>query len=299
MHLGAMVNKIQISIIMYADDVIILSPTKSGIDEMLKKVLQYMTSWKIQINKKKTNFIIISKQTAGKVKILFDGEELEQVRELKYLGVIIDDKLNFKAHVDIKNKQNSKSCYSLYNTGFMGHAMNIETKKYIYETYCRPTLYYGWEFLPLNEKMYKTIRTNECALLKRILSIKKTTSNNLIYKTLKMSEPEDQIHLMKARLHLRLTENDFTNDFLKNLAIFGNENDKLGSDSLIRQIDTIKNNKTITNTELIDQIKKKIYSIESNGLIDSIIYCFDQRINDSSYNIKLHLLLTPYRHKIT
>ena len=31
MQLGAMINKIQISTIMYADDVIIISPTKAGI----------------------------------------------------------------------------------------------------------------------------------------------------------------------------------------------------------------------------------------------------------------------------
>ena len=48
---------------------------------------------------------------------MLDGEQLEQVRELKYLGLTIDDKLNFKAHIEIKTKQNNKSCYSLYNTG--------------------------------------------------------------------------------------------------------------------------------------------------------------------------------------
>ena len=78
---------------------------------------------------KKTNFIVFSQKTAEKAKIVLDGEQLEQVRELKYLGLTIDDKLNFKTHIEIKTKQNNKSCYSLYNTGFMGHAMNIEKKK--------------------------------------------------------------------------------------------------------------------------------------------------------------------------
>ena len=118
---------------------------------------------------------------------------------------------------------------------------------------------------------------------------------------MKISEPIDQIYLMKTRLLVRLNENEYTKEFLSNLEEFGKENDKLGSDSLLKQIQAIKQNKNmpdISETELIDKILHSFNSKETDGLIDSIKFCFQLRTKDVKYNLKLHLLLTNYKYKI-
>ena len=99
-----------------ADDIILVSPIKSGIKKMLKYVSDYLKTWKIQMNKKKTNYMIVDKENEKNCKIEIDGEEIAEVNEIKYLGVTIDNNLQFNNHVNTKNKQMNKSCFSLYNT---------------------------------------------------------------------------------------------------------------------------------------------------------------------------------------
>ena len=63
---------------MYADDIILISPTKNGMETMLEKVASYLKTWKIQMNKSKTNNMVIETKKATNLKI--DGQEIERVK---------------------------------------------------------------------------------------------------------------------------------------------------------------------------------------------------------------------------
>ncbi len=54
MNLGARIGDLNIDIIINADDIMLISPTKRGIIEMLITTYKYMEFWKIQINLDKT-----------------------------------------------------------------------------------------------------------------------------------------------------------------------------------------------------------------------------------------------------
>ena len=186
----------------------------------------------------------------------------------------------------------SKSCFSLYNTGFMENQMKLETKKYIYDTYCRPTLTYGWEFLPLNEKIKKELKRSEGAVLKRILNIKKATSNTIIFNAMGLREPQDQLFVMEIKLFNRLKENEFTNKFIENLKRFNTNNNKLGNNSLLMQIEAILHKFELeelnkdTTTKIINQISSKEKQMRSDGLIDSVNYCINNRSENPEPDIR-------------
>ena len=80
---------------MYADDIISISQTKYGVEKMLETTSVYPKKWKIQMNKKKTNSMVIdnSKSKNNKIKIEIDGHELERVKNIKYLGFTLDKNL--------------------------------------------------------------------------------------------------------------------------------------------------------------------------------------------------------------
>ncbi len=60
----------------------------------------------------------------------------------------------------------------------------------------RPILTYGWEFLETSEKTIKTMRTDECKCLKRILGVQKTAKNSSVYNALEITEPLNQIYVI-------------------------------------------------------------------------------------------------------
>jgi hypothetical protein len=47
---GALINKLKINIIIYADDIVIISPLKIDLVKMLEATMKYMEMWKIKIN---------------------------------------------------------------------------------------------------------------------------------------------------------------------------------------------------------------------------------------------------------
>ena len=58
---GAFINKLKINIIIYADDIVIISPLKIDLIRMLEATMKYMDMWKIKINLDKTNYLIFGK----------------------------------------------------------------------------------------------------------------------------------------------------------------------------------------------------------------------------------------------
>ena len=54
---------------------------------------------KLTINHKKTEFILITTKNINKFDIKINGITTKRINSSKYLGIIIDDKLNEKNHV--------------------------------------------------------------------------------------------------------------------------------------------------------------------------------------------------------
>ena len=87
--------------------------------------------------------IFTRKRNIKEPKIYLQGVELEYVQEFKYLGVTIDNKLNWRKHVE---KQTKKAQIAL-NTGrrMIGSKWGLKPRQMIwfYESIVRPILTYG------------------------------------------------------------------------------------------------------------------------------------------------------------
>ena len=55
----------------------------------------------MSLNVKKTRYMLLGKHRNRKldVKIVFDGHEIDQIVKIKFLGVVIDNNLNWKENV--------------------------------------------------------------------------------------------------------------------------------------------------------------------------------------------------------
>lgn len=99
-------------IMLFADDALIYVCAKDK-DECISKItndLNKLSAWlnmnKLKLNTNKTKCMVINGADSADVRI--NGELIECVVELKYLGVIIDKKLNFKNHIDYVCKKIGK-----------------------------------------------------------------------------------------------------------------------------------------------------------------------------------------------
>ena len=59
---------------------------------------------------KKTKLLLSRTKTLFDLQINIDDEAIERVKEIKYLGVTIDEELKFKSHIDNIIKKMAKKC---------------------------------------------------------------------------------------------------------------------------------------------------------------------------------------------
>ena len=104
--------------VMYADDTSLMcksqnvSDLQDQFDSCISKVAEWFKANKLTLNVDKTKFMIFgTNRTLEKfddVKLIYNNNQIERVDELKYLGVKLDSKLSWSAHVDYLSKNISK-----------------------------------------------------------------------------------------------------------------------------------------------------------------------------------------------
>jgi uncharacterized protein YunC (DUF1805 family) len=115
---------------LFADDTL-LSISGNSVKECIKKLnrdLEKLSKWlkfnKLKLNVNKTKYMIIagrrSNIMSGAINLTNDGESIERVDVIKYLGVEIDEKL--KQHIDKTVKKMAKK------VGFLGRIQQKLTK---------------------------------------------------------------------------------------------------------------------------------------------------------------------------
>ena len=103
---------------LFADDACLLLSNKDSVmlqkicDNELIKIHNWMKINKLSINFEKTNFMIFSKKRK-KVKFNLDieGNILNRVSNIKYLGIMINECLNWSSHIQHVRTKISRACY--------------------------------------------------------------------------------------------------------------------------------------------------------------------------------------------
>ena len=114
---------INTKIALYADDTAIFCKSRSLpiAEKILQKELQTISIWlkknELSLNVKKTKAMLIG--TLGRVRnrrlnLTMEGDQIEQVNEFKYLGVIIDQHLTWKGHIDMISSKISQTIGYIY-----------------------------------------------------------------------------------------------------------------------------------------------------------------------------------------
>ena len=112
-NIGAQINNINICIIVYADDILLLSPVDSHLQRLLDICDAFSKFWRIKFNAKKSNIIEFGPQFFENTTFFINKNEISKVDEITYLGVKINKNLNFNEKAIEKFTEVQKSIFSL------------------------------------------------------------------------------------------------------------------------------------------------------------------------------------------
>ena len=88
-----MLDSQNISVLMYVDDIVLLSESPIGLQNCLNNLLEYCSQWKLSVNLKKTKVVIFNTNSNSLAicrnnDFYFNNNKIEQVRSYEYLGII-------------------------------------------------------------------------------------------------------------------------------------------------------------------------------------------------------------------
>jgi Reverse transcriptase (RNA-dependent DNA polymerase)/Endonuclease-reverse transcriptase len=133
---------------LFADDTNLLFSNKDFdcLIRILNVELEKLSNWfkanKLSLNAKKTNFMIFGHKIPSdqlNINIVLDGIRLGQVCATKFLGVHIDQKLNWNLHVSHLSKKISKNLGIMWKVSYK---LNSDTLKMLYHALILPHLNY-------------------------------------------------------------------------------------------------------------------------------------------------------------
>ena len=99
-HPAAM-DILKLSNLLYVDDLIVISETRADLQSCLDNLQAYCQKWKLTVNNKKTNIMLMEKRQspAQMHRFSLKKEPLEICKLCPYLGTIITNNGNFKVNV--------------------------------------------------------------------------------------------------------------------------------------------------------------------------------------------------------
>lgn len=133
----------------FADDTAILASHENP--ERASEIVQYNISildkwlqkWRIRANGTKSNHVTFTMNRETCPPIVFSGQLIPQVNEVKYLGMHLDRRLTWKKHIQSKRKQLNIKFSRMY--WLLGHrsSLSVHNKLLIYKAILKPVWTYG------------------------------------------------------------------------------------------------------------------------------------------------------------
>jgi hypothetical protein len=176
-NIGCHIGAVCVGIFLYADDIILLAPSVSGLQSMITLCETHLSFLDMALNAKKTVCMRIGPRYKDKCCEVFTatGETLSWVDSCRYLGVYFVAAKIFKCSID----SNKKAFYRSFNAVYckIGRFASEEVIVKLLTAKCLPVFLYGLEACPLT---FSHKRSLDFVITRTFMRIFKTSSVDVV-----------------------------------------------------------------------------------------------------------------------
>lgn len=199
---------------LFADDTALFNsshlvkPIIKSITNAATETEKYLNRWKTKINSDKTSAIFITNRRTQQIPhqdLAIFGSTIKWEENLKYLGVVLNTKLNYKSHIDYVIDRANTSIRVLYPLLNRKSQLHVTNKLLIYKLAIRPILTYGMPALKgISKTQTKRLQIIQNKTLKLILNKPWDESTQHIHQLTNMQYISDYIDKLKANFETKL-----------------------------------------------------------------------------------------------
>ena len=142
---GIVINGKCISILLYTDDIAIMSETPLGLQHMLTQIHKWSTQWRIRFNIKKSQVVHYRRSSVPLTESVFYlGEtQLDIVSQYKYLGVILNEFLDYSVTAKFLADSGNRALGALINKYKHLNGLGYYSYTKLFQSGVCPILDYG------------------------------------------------------------------------------------------------------------------------------------------------------------
>ena len=214
------------SVSLYADDLAMWSTSKyrrtdtkafhnnemANFQKNVDFVVRYMETNGFALAPEKTVFMVFSSAPVKEnINIQIYNTPINQSKKVKYLGVILDKKFTFQAHIEHLIKKTRKNLYLIKILKRENGLGDLSLLRPLFTSLIRSRLTYGQEIFHSAPITYlQKLQSTETSILKSLLDIPKTANPLLVYREigLKPLSLVRKFQTSKSIFRLGATEND-------------------------------------------------------------------------------------------
>ena len=107
---------IQICSLLYADDLVLIATDENDLKLQMDLLGKYAAKYNMEVNPKKTKVITYNDKSWKPADCLFgkiESVKMYTIDQYKYLGVIFDNKMSFKSHINMIAEKVDKCLWAL------------------------------------------------------------------------------------------------------------------------------------------------------------------------------------------
>ena len=194
---GVQIEHFILTVLLFADDMVLFSKTREGLQNALNSLQKYCTLWGLTVNTEKTKCVAFKK--GGRIgqndRWYFDGVLLETVTTFKYLGFILSSSGKFAKSIAAIIDQGRIALFNMNSFLHKYPHLDIKTKLKVFNCLVIPVIEYAceiWGFCAADK-----LDTFYLGFLKSILGVRKTTPSVFIYREL-------NIYPLKLKRYMRI-----------------------------------------------------------------------------------------------
>ena len=121
----------------------------------------------------KTQLIIFSNRSNDNVRVTLEinGESVNQVDSIKYLGIMMDTKLNSQLHLETRKQKFNQASYNLGSACLIDKNVNWKVKSLLIKTYAIPVIMYGMDVVILSLNQLENAKATVAKVVKKCLGL--------------------------------------------------------------------------------------------------------------------------------
>ena len=207
--MGICLGDRRVPLLKYADDLVLISTTKEGLQSGLDALYIFCNSYKLSVNTTKSQVMYISRRTLQHLPgITYNNERLQWTDMFKYLGVTFS-RTNRLSNGLKTVCQSAKKAQIVLDLHLIKHpSLSANHVFELFDILLKPILLYGCEVY--GSTNYTCIESFHIKFMKQILNVKDSTNTSMIYAETGRYPLAIQINKCMVKYWLKVVHSDAT-----------------------------------------------------------------------------------------